>query len=75
MTPEEIKAEKRYRMEERVGILTDGRREPTPEEFKTAWDEACAFEVDLEREALVERVFALSMAKKRDRQLERQFGK
>ena len=75
MTPEEIKTEKRYRMAERVGILTDGRREPTPEEFKAAWDEACAFEVDLEREALVERVFALSMAKKRDRQLDSQFGK
>ena len=51
MTPEEIKTEKRYRMAERVGILTDGRREPTPEEFKAAWDEACAFELDLEREA------------------------
>jgi len=75
MTPYEIKIEKHYRFQERQAILTDGRREPTPEEFKVAWDEACAFESDLEREALVERVFALSMQKKRDRNLRRQFGK
>jgi hypothetical protein len=28
--------EREYRIEERLGIVTDGRREPTPEEIKQA---------------------------------------
>ena len=43
MTPQEIKAEQKYRYEERIGILTQGLREPTPEEIKMAMEEAEKF--------------------------------
>ena len=40
MSEHEIAAEILYRLEERLGILTDGRREPTPEEVRAARTEA-----------------------------------
>lgn len=75
MTKQELSIEKQYRTAERIGILTDGRREPTNDEVATATREADAFADDLEREALVRRVFALSESYGRNRALERRFGK
>jgi vacuolar-type H+-ATPase subunit H len=36
MTEEQLQEERRYRFEERLGIMTDGKREPTPEEITAA---------------------------------------
>ena len=75
MTPSEIQTEIEYRRIERLGILLDGRREPTGVELVLARHEASAFVQDLERQDLLERVVVTARAAKRDRQLERRFSK
>lgn len=74
MTPDEINVEKRYRTQERLGILTQG-APATAAELEMAVRETDAFIEDLERQELLERAFTTARTTKRDRQLERRFGK
>ena len=75
MTPSEIQTEIEYRRIERLGILLDGRREPTGVELVLARHEASAFVQDLERQDLLERVVVTARSHARDRSIERRFGK
>lgn len=47
MTATELKSEKQYRYNERLGILTEGKREPTSEEIAIAMQEVEQFEVEI----------------------------
>lgn len=74
MTPDEIQEEKRYRTQERLGILTQG-APATAAELEMAVRETDAFIQDLDRQELLERIVVGARAAKRDRELERRFGK
>lgn len=75
MTAAEIQVELEYRRQERLGILLDGRRDPTPVELVLARHEASSFIQDLERQDLIERMVVTSRTAQRDRELKRRFGK
>jgi hypothetical protein len=75
MTAAEIQIERRYRATERLGILTQGERNASATELEIAAREGCAFELDLERQELLERVVVTARVAQRDRSLERRFKK
>jgi len=43
MNAQEIQAERKYRFEERIGMMTEGLREPTAEEIQQAQAESDKF--------------------------------
>ena len=75
MTTAEIQEEKRYRATERLGILTQGERPGNSSELEIATREGLSFELDLERQELLERVVLTARIADRDRHLKRRFGK
>ena len=75
MTAAEKQTERNYRISERIGIMRDDNLDPTPQQLRNARNEADAFIADLERQELLERVVVTARTARRDRQLERRFGK
>ena len=75
MTQDELTIELEYRRQERLGILLDGRRDPTPVELVLARHEASSFIQDVVRQKLLDRIAEKARISRRDRQLEKRFGK
>ena len=53
MTSAEIQTEKQYRYNERLGIMTEGKRKPTGDEIAIAMAEAEQFEVEIKTQQCI----------------------